>query len=118
MKLAPKKKNRHIRSNPDPSPPPVFNNPNLINKNYKNQKGIEQSPDSSPEAVQHNFIPTPSKPTVHIRTPHSPPSSSSTPQNLFSTPNTHTVPITPVVQIIPLIPVNMANRYAPLQLPQ
>lgn len=115
--MAPKRKTRHTRSNPDPNPPPVFENPNLIHKTQKSQKEPEQSPESSPEAVQHTFIPTPSKPTFHLHTTHSSPSSSSTSQNILSTPNTQTTRVVLVVPVVPHIPPNMANRYAPLQLP-
>ena len=95
----------------------------MIPKTLRNQKEPEQSPQSSPEAVQQSFIPTLAKPSVHLHTTHSSPSASSTSQNLLSTPNTQTAIVVPVVPpvpflpVVPLIPVNMANRYAPLQLP-
>ncbi len=121
--MAPKKRTRHTRSNPDPNAPPVFENPNLIHKTPRNQKELEQSPEASPEAIRQSFIPTPAKPSVHLHTIHSSPSSSSTSQNILYTPNTQTAIVVPVVPgvpflpVVPLIPLNMANRYAPLQLP-
>lgn len=65
---------------------------------------------------------------MSLHTTPTSPSSSSTSQGTFSTPpfTPHTPPITTVVTVVPvvpfplvvpLIPVNMANRYAPLQLP-
>ena len=121
--MAPKKKTRYTRSNPDPDPPAIFENPNLIQRNLRKQELIKDIANSSPEAVQQSYIPTPAKVSFHPHTIVSP-SSSSTSQSTFSTPQStaHTpiIPTVPVIQfvpVVPLIPVNMANRYAPLQLP-
>jgi len=123
--LAPKKKTRYTRSNPDPDPPAVFENPNLIPNILRKQEEKEDFTDSSLEAIPQSYIPTPAKISFHPHTtaPTSP-SSSSTSQSTFSTPpsTAHTpiiptVPVVPFVPALPFIPINMANRYAPLQLP-
>ena len=49
--MAPKKKSRYTRSNPDPNPPAIFENPNLIPRNLRKQEGKEDIADSSPETV-------------------------------------------------------------------
>ena len=125
-KLDPNKKTRYTRSNTNPDPPTVFDNPNLIPKILRKQEEQEQFADSSPETVQQNYIPTPVKPSVHPHTAPSSPSSSSTSQNTFSTPPSTAqisivvpaVPAVPFLPVVPFILVNMANRYAPLQLPR
>ena len=122
--MAPTKKTRYTRSNPDQNPPAIFENPNLIPKILRKQEEEEHFTDSSPETVPQSYIPTPAKISLHPHTtaPTSP-SSSSTSQTTFSTPpsTSHTtiIPVVPVVPFIPAVPlilVNMANRYAPLQL--
>jgi len=119
-KLASKKKTRYTQSNLDPNPPAVFENPNLIPRNLRKQERKEDFADSSPEAIQKSYIPTPAKVSFHPHTVVSP-SSSSTSQSTFSTPpfTAHTpiipaVPVVPFLPAVPFIPVNMANRYAPL----
>jgi len=123
--LAPKKKIHYTRSNPDPSPSPEFQNPSLISRILKKHEAKETFLDSSFEADLQSNIPTPAKVSLHphITVSHSP-SSSSTPQGTYSTPpsTTHTPfipfpPLVPFVPVVPVIPPNMANRYAPLQLP-
>ena len=134
-KLAPKKEKRHTRSNPNPNPPIVFENPNTIPRIIRNQLGQETLAALTPETTYPNPILTPIK-ALFRSTPDSP-SSSSTPRSPPFTPPstahipltgtlTSTIPITPVVPIVPVIPfipvnptnpTNMANRYAPLQLP-
>ena len=122
--MAPKKKTRYTRSNPDPNPLPIFENPNLIPKTLRKQEGEEPFSDSSPEAGFQSNIPTPAKISFHpLTTASQSPSSSSTSQSAFSTPfsaDTTLIPVAPRVLFVPVvlvIPVNMANRYAPLQLP-
>ena len=103
----------------------MVDNPNLISKNLRKQLEKETLSDPSPETGFQGNIPTPAKVSFHphLSAPHSP-SSSSTPQGTFSTPpsTTHTplIPFPPLVTAIPVVfavPPNMANRYAPLQLP-
>ena len=132
QKLAPKKNLRYTRANPDPNPPTVFENPNIIPKFIKKQQGLDKLADLSPETVHPNPISTPIK-VLFRSTPNSPssPSTSQSPPLTSSSP-THTpldntlgsaIPVTPVVPIVPFVPValvnppnlvNMANRYAPL----
>lgn len=130
--MAPKKNPQYTRSNPDPNPPPVFENPNTIPKFVKKQQGPDKLVDLSPETVHPNPISTPIK-VLFQSTPSSPssPSTSQSPPPTSSptahtpltnalgsaTPVTPTVPVVPVVQINPVNPANMANRYVPLQLP-
>ena len=121
--MAPKKNSHYSRSNPDPNPPAIFENPNLIPKFLKKQEGKEDIVDSSPEAIPQGYIPTPSKISLHTK--QTSPSSSSTSQSTFSTPPSTAhistpVPVvstTPFLPVVPFIPTNMANRYAPLQVP-
>jgi len=90
----------------------------LIPRNFKELEGKEDIVDSSPETVQSKVL-FRSSPTSH--------SSSSTPPSTFSTPpfTAHTpitiiitvVRVVPFPLVVPLIPINMDNRYAPLQLP-
>lgn len=124
--MAPKKKTHYTRSNPDPDPPDVFENPNLIPKILRKQEEKEDIVDSSPETIQRSYIPTPAKVSFHPHIAPTSPTSSSTSQSTFSTPpsTTHisssipTFPAVPFLPTIPFIPVNIANRYAPLQLPR
>ena len=111
---------RNTRSNPDPNSPAVIENPNLIPKIIRKQKQKEDPIAASPEIVQPSCVPTPVK--VLFRSTPTSPCSSSTSPNTVSTPpfTTHTTASTPIIlvtPVVPLIPVNMANRYAPLQLP-
>lgn len=119
-----KKKTRYTRSNPDQNPLPIFENPNLIPKTLRKQEEEEPFSYSSPKAGLQSNIPTSTKISFHPHTtaPLSP-RSSSTSQSAFSAPTftAHTtfIPVTPVVPFVPvvlLVPVNMANRYARLQL--
>jgi len=112
-------------SNPDPDPPAVFENPNLIPKILRKQEEQQDFADSSPETVQQNFIPTPAKASVRPYIATASPTSSSTSQSTFSIPPSTThisatipaVPVAPFLPVVPFIPTNMENRYAPLQLP-
>jgi len=110
---------RYTRSNPDPHPPAIFENPNLIPRNLSKQKQ-EEFTASSPETVQPSSLPTPVKVLFHS-TPTSPCSSSTSPSTvsapLFTTHTTTATPIIPIIPVAPFIPVNMANKYAPLHLP-
>jgi len=98
----------------------------LIPRNLRKKDRNEDFAVSSPKTVPQIYIPTPIKASFHPHTIVSP-SSSSTSQSTSSTPpfTAHT-PITTVITVVlgvsffptvPLIPINMANRYAPLQLP-
>ena len=135
QKLAPKKNLRYTRANPDPNPPTVFENPNTIPKLIRNQQKQDNLADLSPETVHPNPISTPIK-VIFRSTPNSPisPSTSQSPPPTSSSPihipltNTlnPSIPFTPVVPTVPFVPValvnpqnlvNMAMRYAPLQLP-
>ena len=124
-KLALKRKPRYTRSNPDPDPPAVFDNPDLIPKILRKQEEQELLVDSSPQEVQQSYIPTPTKPSVCPHIAPSSPSSSSTSQSTFSTPPSTThiyttvtvVSAIPFLPVVPFVPVNMENRYAPLLLP-
>ena len=80
----------------------------------------------SPETAYPSSIPTPVK--VLFRSTPVSPNSSSTSHSTPSTPpfTAHTttttiaipvIPVIPIILVVPLIPANMANRYAPLQLP-
>jgi len=50
--LAPKKKARYTRSNPDPDPPAIFENPNLISKTLRRQENPENFADSDLDTFQ------------------------------------------------------------------
>ena len=118
-KLAPKKNSCYTRSNPDPHPPVVFENPNLISRSPNKQKQKDCTTPSL-ENVQPSCIPTPVK--VLFRSNPTSPSSSSTPPSTGSTPSStsHTATTTPtilVIRVVPFVPATMANRYAHLQLP-
>ena len=121
--MATKNKTHYTRSNPDPNPPAIFENPDLILRILRKQERKKDIVVSSSQSIQQNYIPTPAKVSFHPRIVVSP-SSSSTSQSTFSTPpfTTHTtiipvVSVVPFVPAMPFIPVNIANRYAPLQLP-
>jgi len=126
QKLAPKKKTRCTRSNTDPDPPTVFENPNLISKILRKQEGKEDIVDSSLETIQQSYIPTPAKVSFHTCVTPTSTSSSSTSQRTFPTPPSTirisssilAVPVVPFLPVVPFIPINMANCYAPLQLPE
>jgi len=127
QKLAPKKKARYTRSNPDPDSPSIFENPNLIAKTLRKHENLEAFADSHLETLQQSpttseFSPRRVAPlSVHITAS---PSSSSTPHSILPTPSSSahistTVPVVPAILFLPVVPfisVNMANRYAPLQL--
>ena len=129
QKLAPKKNPRYIRSSPDPDPPAVFENPNLIPKILRNQEQRQDFADLSPEAAPLSCVPTPVKvlfrstPTspysssTSQSTPSIPPFTAHTAKTTTAVPVTSVIPVVPVIPVIPLIPANMANRYAPLQFP-
>lgn len=97
----------------------------MIPKDLRNQETQENFADLNLETVQQNYLQTPAKASVRPHIIVASPSSSSTSQGIFSTPPSTAhistvVPVVPVVLLlpaVPFIPVNMANRYAPLQLP-
>lgn len=62
--MAPKKKTRYTRWNPEPDPPAIFEYPNLIPMILRKQEQQEDFADSSLEAVQQSYIPTPAKALV------------------------------------------------------
>ena len=101
---------------------PEFQNPNLISRIHKKQRVGETLSDSDSEIGVHTEIPTPAKVSLHPHTAiQQSPSSSSNSQTVFPTPpvttHIHPIPFPPLVPFVPIIPPNMANRYAPLQLP-
>lgn len=121
---------RYTRSNLDPKPQAAFDNPNLIPKILRKQEQREDFADNTPEIDHPSRVPTPVK--VLFRSTPISRCSSSTSQSTPSTPpfTAHTTtttaavtvvlvtPVIPVViPVVPLVLVNMANRYAPLQLP-
>jgi len=53
--LAPKKKTRYTRSNLDPNPPAIFENPNLISKTLRRQEILEDSADLNLDILQQNL---------------------------------------------------------------
>ena len=123
--MAPKKKARYTRSNPDPDIPAIFENPNLISKARRKQENPEKFADSDPETFQQNLTTsefTPGRAALLSINTTASPSSSSTPQSILSTPlsSAHistTFRVVSAVLLLPLVPfisVNMANRYAPL----
>lgn len=108
--MAPKKKTWYTRLNPDPNPPAIFDNPNLIPKSLRKPEKIKRV-----LLIQILKHPNRSLFTFVVSSPSSPLSL----QNLFSTPPSTpliTVAI-PVLPVVPLFPANMENRYAPLKLP-
>lgn len=127
QKLAPKKKARYTRSNPDPDLPAIFENPNLTTKTLRKQEHLKpfanshfETPQQSPTTSE--FSPVRVAPlSINITASPSP---SSTSHSILSTRSSSahistTVPVVPAVSFLPVIPfiyVNMANRYAPLQL--
>lgn len=54
QKLAPKKKARYTRSNLDPDPPAIFENPNLIAKTLRKEENSEPFADSHLETSQQS----------------------------------------------------------------
>ncbi len=63
--MAPKKHSRHTRSNPDPNPPAVFENPNIISNILRKQEQQEDFADTNPEAIQPSEFSTPIKVLFH-----------------------------------------------------
>jgi len=120
--LAPKKKIRYTRSNPDPNPPPVFENPKRIPRILKSQESQEHSASSHldtyrPNPIQSELTSRKTPILYAIATTSS--SLASTLQTILPTP-TSTSHISTSILALPavtLISANMANRYAPLQLP-
>ena len=118
QKLAPKRETRHTRSNPDPNPPAIFENPNTIPKVIRKQREQETLADSSPETAHPNPVPTPikvlfrctlgspSSPSTSQSPPFTPPSTAHIPLTNTLVSTVPTTPIVPVVHVIPVIPVN------------
>jgi len=122
QKLAPKKKIRYTRSNPDPNPPPMLENPNRIPMILRSQESQEHSAISPLDEHLQNPIQsklTSGKTPTHSAIVVASSSSPSTLQAIFSTPpsTTYISTVIPALPTVTLISMNMANQYAPLQLP-
>lgn len=93
----------------------------MIPKNLRSQDNQENSADVNLDTPQQNSTQTKltvGKTQVLSSTTAASPSSLFVFQNIFSTPpsTTHISTVVPVLPAVTFIPVNMANRYAPLQL--
>jgi len=122
QKLAPKKKIRYNRSNPNPNPPPICENPNLIPKKLRSQENQQNSASFHIDTPQQKFTQselTAGKPQIHSAITVASSISPSVLQTISFTPlsTAHISTVIPVLPAVRLFSVNMVNRYAPLQLP-
>lgn len=112
----------YTRPNPDPNPPPVFENPNLIPRILRSQENQGNSPSSHFDRhLQNSFqseLTSERTPNLSVITAASP-SSPSTPQVILSTPpsSTHISIVIPTPPVITSTSTTMENRYTPLNLP-
>lgn len=103
--MAPKRKQQHTRSNPNPSTHAVVDNPNLILRKFKDKEQNEEFSISEPsaEAIQHTHISIPASVPLH---PHAVTctSSPSIIQTTVYTPSvTQATTITSIITSIPTV---------------
>ena len=111
----------YTESNPDPNPPLLFENPNLIPRILGRQGSQENSTSSHLDRHLQNSIQ--SKLTsertsnLSVITAASPSSPSAYPTTFFTPPSTTHIPIViPTPLVVTSISATMANRYTPLNL--